>query len=491
MWRLSIRVRLTLWYTLFFLLLLLVMGSLVLWRVRSHLVENADRALVEEINELFEEMQMVNDREEMIAELTRRFSSHSHYHFQVLDKDLKSVFTGRFLTSITLPKATPPGEMRGGEYLDVDLPGLGRYRLVNLAMRDSRSNPLLIRAISPRQAIDRDFQSYLWMFATLGPIAILAALIAGYVVAGHVLSPIQVITAKAKSISADCLNERLPVVNEFDEIGELSCTLNDTFDRLEKSVDSMKRFTSDAAHELRSPVAVMRTEAEIALRKPRSLEEYRAVVESTLAETVRLGGLVDQLLTLSRHDAGVEEMVSDEVPAGALLHDVVSRFVSVAMEKGVSLEADAFPDCFVNGHDVWISQLFFNLIDNAIKFTPAGGSVRVSAEMDVREVRIIVSDSGVGVSAEHLPHLFERFYRADSAREHYRGTGLGLAICKSIVDAHHGSIEVASKSGKGTTVTVRMPRLLESTDNADETDVIVRAATHESELESSRSVSGA
>ncbi len=483
---LSIRVRLTLWYTFFFLMLLVAMGSLVLWRVRSHLVENADRALVEEINEVFEEMQLFSDHDEMIAELTRRFSSHSHYHFQVLDKDLKPIFTSRFLTRIALPKATPPGEMRGGENSDVDLPGLGKYRLVNLAMRDSQSNPLLIRAISPRQAIDRDFQSYLWMFATLGPIAILAALLAGYYVAGHVLSPIKQITAKAKSISADCLNERLPVVNELDEIGELSTTLNETFDRLEKSVDSMKRFTSDAAHELRSPVAVMRTEAEIALRKPRSLEEYRAVVETTLAETVRLGGLVDQLLTLSRHDAGVEEMVADEVPAGALLCDVVSRFISVATEKGVNLEAGEFPDCFVNGHDVWISQLFFNLIDNALKFTPAGGTVRLSAEMDATEVKLSVIDSGVGISAEHLPHLFERFYRADAAREHYRGTGLGLAICKSIVDAHHGVIEVSSEFGKGTIVTIRLPRLAEFNDDAED---MVQAATLDPESRSPSSAS--
>ena len=274
--RLSIRVRLTLWYTLFFLLLLVVMGSLVLWRVRSHLVENADRALAEEINELFEEMQLASAHEEMIEELDRRFSSHSHYHFQVLDEDSNAIFTSRFLTHLALPEATPPGEMRGGEYSDIEWPGLGKYRLVSLAMRDSQSRPMLLRAVSPRQPMERDFQSYLWMFTTLGPIALLAALLAGYIVSGHVLSPIKQITAKAKFISADRLDERLPVVHEFDELGELSTTLNETFDRLEKSVETMKRFTSDAAHELRSPVAVLRTEAEIALRKPRTLEEYRA-----------------------------------------------------------------------------------------------------------------------------------------------------------------------------------------------------------------------
>ena len=186
-----------------------------------------------------------------------------------------------------------------------------------------------------------------------------------------------------------------------------------------------------------------------------------------MAETIRLGGLVDQLLTLSRHDAGVERLLTEQVPAGALLGDVVSRFVATAKEKGIELDADAFPDCFVNGHDVWISQLFFNLIDNAIKFTPAGGTVGVSANMDAGYVTFSVRDTGVGISPDHLPHVFERFYRADAARQHYRGTGLGLSICKSIVDAHDGTIEVSSDGGDGTVVTVRLPRIPADDDDTD------------------------
>ncbi|TWU08410.1 ATP-binding protein [Stieleria varia] len=467
--RFSIRVRLTLWYMLFFLLLLVAMGTLVLWRVHSHLVANADRSLTEEINELFDEMQLVSDREKMVEILDLRFSSHSHYHFQVLDHELKPIFTSRFLTHLDLPQATPPSQMRGAEYSDVQWPGLGRFRLVDMALRDSQSNPLLIRAISPRELIDRDFDSYLWMFATLGPIAVLAALLAGYLVAGHVLSPIKQIAEKARLISADRLHERLPVVCEFDELGELSMTLNKTFDRLEKSVESMKRFTSDAAHELRSPVSVLRAEAEIALRKPRTLEEYRSVVESTLAETVRLGTLVDQLLTLSRHDAGIERLQTDEVPAGALLGDVVTRFRVLAKQKSINLVSHEIPDCSINGHDVWLSQLFYNLIDNAVKFTPAGGMVEVQVTIEPDCVTFSVADTGVGIPEAHLPHVFERFYRADAAREHYRGTGLGLSICKSIVDAHDGTIEVSKNGDCGTVVTVRLPRMPEG----DPADVVI------------------
>ena len=454
----SIRVRLTLWYMLFFMLLLGGMGSLVLWRVHAHLMMNADRALAEEIHELFDEMQLVNEPEELVQEIQQRFSTHSHYHFQVLDQDLNAIFTSRFLTNIPLPQASRPSEMRGAEYIDVELPGLGKYRLMNLAVRDSKSRPLLLRALSNREPIDRDFRSYFRMFATLGPIAIAAAILAGYLIAGHVLSPIKRITAKAKSISAERLNERLPVIREFDELGELSKTLNDTFDRLGRSVDTMRRFTSDAAHELRSPVAVLRTEAEIALRKPRTIDEYRSVVETTLAETIRLGGLVEQLLSLSRFDAGVEDLLQDEVLIDALMQDVVSRLAAFAGEKGVCVRIASIPDCVVNGHDVWLSQLFYNLIENAIKFTPTGGEVTISAVVKEATMMIDIQDNGVGIPPEHLSQIFERFYRVDGSRAHHRGTGLGLSICKSIAEAHGGTIEVSSELHVGSTFRVSLPR---------------------------------
>ncbi len=466
----SIRIRLTLWYTLFFLILMASMGSLVLWRVHSHLVENADVSLKEEIEELFEEITAVAKQDDLVEILKQRFSNHSHYHFEVRNERLEKVFVSPFLTHLELPSAEFPGEMRGANFSDIELAGLGHYRLLDMAVRDHHSQPILLRAISPRLLIDRDFRGYIWMFATLGPVAILAALVAGYLVAGHLLSPIKKIIAKAKSISADRLDERLPIVHAFDELGELSQTLNAAFDRLERTVETMRRFTSDAAHELRSPVAALRTEAEIALRKPRSNEEYKAVVETTLAETIRLGELVDQLLTLSRHDAGVEERLTDEVPVGALLLDVVSRFQAVAKAKGVNIVATSIQECLVNGHDVQLSQLFFNLIDNAVKFTPAGGRVEVSMGLAMKEALISVRDTGIGIESEKLPKVFERFFRADNAREHHRGTGLGLSICKSIVDVHGGTIKVVSQEGQGTTFFVKLPFIDQVDEPANETN---------------------
>jgi signal transduction histidine kinase len=224
-------------------------------------------------------------------------------------------------------------------------------------------------------------------------------------------------------------------------------------------MESMRRFTSDAAHELRSPVSVLRAEAEIALRKPRDLEEYKKVVEVTLTETVRLGTIIDQLLALCRHDAGLQKLLTDEVPVAAVLLDVVARFHSLALEKEIDVVVKELPECFIRGQDVWLSQLFYNLIDNALKFTQKNGRVVISGIQDNGQVEFTIRDTGIGIAAENLPLVFERFYRADSAREHYRGVGLGLSICKSIVEAHKGTIEVTSNVGKGTVFTVRFPTL--------------------------------
>ena len=220
----------------------------------------------------------------------------------------------------------------------------------------------------------------------------------------------------------------------------------------------MRQFTADAAHELRSPLAVMRTEAEVALRSARSVEEYRHVIEVMLEEVTRLAGVVDQLLTLSRHDAGMETGFREEVPLDALLGDVADKFRLVAQEKGLTFDVAPLPPWNVQGHDIWLSQLFFNLLENAMKYTPSGGHVALKAETNGQLAKFIIEDTGIGIPAEHLPHLFQRFYRVDHSRNRaFGGTGLGLAICKSIVEAHHGQIEVNSQPNLGTRFTVTLP----------------------------------
>lgn len=457
--RLSIRWRLTLWNTAVLLLVLVVFSVLFLVQIRRHLQVRADQSLREEVNELFEAMSLFADREQMLKEMEKRFSVHSHYHFQVFDEHRTPVFVSRFLTHITLPEPADPGLVRGASFSDIELPHLGMHRMLDQAVRDSESRPLLVRAIMSSADSERDFAEYVWMVLTLCPVALLCSSGIAYALAGYFLSPIKCISEAAKRIAAEAPDERLLVANEHDEVGELSKTLNMTFDALRNASQQMQRFTSDAAHELRSPITVLRTEAEVALRKPRSSEEYRQVVEVTLAETIRLGVMVDQLLTLSRHDAGLMLPALEEVSVDAVLHDVVESFATNANEKQIDVRVGELPNWEIRGHDVWLAQLFSNLVENALKFTPAGGSVRIYGTANGRTASFVIEDSGIGVAAEHIPFVFDRFYRVDSSREHYCGTGLGLAICKSIADVHRGGISVESPDCGGTRFIVSLPTI--------------------------------
>lgn len=454
----SIRWRLTFWNVAVLAAIGLAFSVMMLAMVHRHLIARADAVLADELRELIEEINLYPDTENLGQQLEKRYSVHAHYHFQVLAEDGRPLFRSRFLTYIELPTPAPPGELRGQVLEDLTLPNLGPHRLLSMAMRDSHSRPMLLQVLAPRAAIDQEFQSYIWMLLTVGPLAVLAAVGAGYALARGALAPIEKIAATAERISAEKLSERVNAPNPDDELGRLAATLNQTFDRLQGSLDEMRQFTADAAHELRSPLAVMRTEAEVALRNARSVEEYRHVIEVNLEETMRLAAVVDQLLTLSRHDAGMETGFHDEVPLDALLGDVSDKFRTIAEQKGLTFEVAPLPSWNVEGDDIRLSQLFFNLLDNAIKYTPRGGHVALKAETNGKLARFIIEDTGIGIPAEHLPHLFKRFYRVDHSRNRaFGGTGLGLAICKSIVEAHHGEIAVDSQPNLGTRFTVTLP----------------------------------
>ncbi len=194
-----------------------------------------------------------------------------------------------------------------------------------------------------------------------------------------------------------------------------------------------------------------------------------------LDETARLSSLVDQLLTLSRHDAGMQSLVHEEVSLAAVLHDVVDFLNAPADRKQVVIEVGELSDCTVVGDDVSLSQLFFNLLDNAIKFTPAGGTVRIGGSCVGQRVLVTIEDTGVGIEQHHLPHLFKRFYRVDTSRNNASGgTGLGLAICRSIVETHGGELMVASEPGRGTLFSVSLP--------ADQSGVTRGAVTESAEV---------
>jgi heavy metal sensor kinase len=275
---------------------------------------------------------------------------------------------------------------------------------------------------------------------------------------GRVLRPIDKMSEQVRRISVNDLNERLQI-NQRDEIGRLASTFDDMISRLQASFERHKRFTSDASHELRTPLTVMQADISLALRRPRSAAEYRRTLESAQEEVSRLSHIVSDLLTLTRLDTDVALIAHEEVALDDIIDGVVAGLRPLAHDRLVSLTYGIDAPAIVMGDSTRLKQLFINLVDNAIAYTPAGGRVHVSLVSSPEGITVSVTDTGVGIDPLHLPHIFERFYRTDEARSRSNeGTGLGLAIVKSAVQAHNGRIDVTSRPGAGTTFTVWLPR---------------------------------
>ena len=261
----------------------------------------------------------------------------------------------------------------------------------------------------------------------------------------------------AAAITSRGLGRRIEVVNPADELGRLAATLNDMIARLERSFEEVHRFTADAAHELRTPLTLIRAEVELALRDRDGPPDPR-VLRSVLEEVDRLSRLVGQLLALCREDAGLDAPEALPVRLDELARGLAEHMAIVGLERGQALGLGRLDPCWVLGDEDRLRRLVFNLLDNAIKYTPEGGEIRLEVRRDSGQALVTVEDSGIGIEPEHLPFLFDRFHRVDPARGRVvEGTGLGLAICRSIAESHGGRIEIESAPGRGTRVTVRLP----------------------------------
>jgi len=288
------------------------------------------------------------------------------------------------------------------------------------------------------------------------PLTLVIAAIGGLFLAGRVLSPIDDVTKMARRISAEDLSGRLDLDLPDDELGRLARTFDEMIARLDDAFRRQRQFTADASHELRTPLTVMKGQVEVALSQPREQEGYREVLRSVNEEVDRLNRMVGSLLTLARADAGRPTLVKESVSLAGLVGGAVEQVRPLGERKGLRIEVDAGPDVMLRADEDLLLQLAINLLDNAIKYTPAGGSITAGWRMDSDRAEIRVSDTGEGIAGEHLERVFDRFYRVDSARGS-GGAGLGLSICRWIAQAHGGSIAAESAVGEGTTVTLRLP----------------------------------
>ena len=289
------------------------------------------------------------------------------------------------------------------------------------------------------------------------PIAVAVAGVGGYVLARRALAPIERMTSHARTITAERLNDRLPVDNPDDEMGRLAAVFNQTLGRLEQSFEQMRRFTADVSHQLRTPLTAIRSVGEVGLRAGRRDEaSYRAVIGSMLEETDRLSVLVDRLLSLSRAETHQSTLTPDSVSLVELAEDVVGHLGVLAEEKGQSLSVDATgrPTAVVDR--VVLRQALINLVDNAIKFTPSGGQVSVRVTSDDGTAVVDVTDTGPGIPSEARERIFDRFFRGDELAA--SGTGLGLSIAKGAVEANGGQLTLERSDAQGTTFRIRLSK---------------------------------
>ncbi len=299
--------------------------------------------------------------------------------------------------------------------------------------------------------------------ALILPLGLVAALLMGSWIARRALAPVDRIITEVREITdGRSLHRRLAEPMVKDELGRLTETLNQMMTRLERSFAALRRFTADASHELKTPLTVLRAGVERAITMPSLPPEALAALEETLQEINRMTELVEALLMLARADEGTAPLHRETVDLRAIVEETGETGELLAAEAGVTMEVATPADPVIVPVDASrIRQLILNLLTNAVKYTPAGGSVRLQLGPPNGRVTLTVADSGVGIAPGDLPHIFDRFWRADSARTRTgerSGTGLGLAICKWIAEAHGGTIDVQSRPGRGTTFTVTLPR---------------------------------
>jgi two-component system, OmpR family, heavy metal sensor histidine kinase CusS len=454
--RLSIRWRLTLWYGVVLSAIIVSSDVSIYFLLRHYLLVLTDAALREEMTELANEVGRAKKLGDLPVELGIRFASHEGYEFQVKTLGGENVFRSDGLDGGGLPLLKPSSPIPTYETLDAGTVGHSR-----LASRSARgpTGSFVVQAAVSLAPNDRALRELLGVLLTTGPLALACALGGGYLLARKALAPVDHMAAIAAEITASRLNRRLEATNPDDELGRLAKTLNDMIERLERSFDEVRRFTADAAHELRTPLSMMRTTAEVALRAPRSPEQDGRVLEDLLEEIERLSRLVSQLLFLCREDVGLKTGPRRAVQLDEIVSEVVGHMQVMAQDKAVTLEVDCTRPCVVLGDQDRLRQLLFNLLDNAIKYTSPGGLVSVRDTSSNGRVEIVVADTGVGIPPEHLSHVFDRFYRVDPARGAEGGTGLGLSICRSITDAHQGRIQIESPVGQGTAVTLSLPTI--------------------------------
>ena len=462
----SIRFRLTIWYTAIVAVTLGAFCAAAYLGLEHYMTAELSTQLTDQANQIAHSwLQEIN-------------TSGEDYVVNEIDEHLSPQITNRFIrisrddgSVLYQPKPPRDGSFEPARVSPAGTSGSAGFReerpagkpllIYSLPLTAEGGGGYIIEVGEAYNHVQRTLHGLATIFLVTLPAALILATGGGYVLMKRALKPVDALTSAAEKITSRNLSERLPEPVTQDELARLSTTLNKMIERLEHSFRQTTQFTADASHELRTPLTVLRGELEVALRGNEINAKGREVLESTLEETERLSKTVENLMVLSRFDSGELMLETSSFDLSELCQEVVGHLRLLAEDKSIQLTCSTAPRIMLDADRLRVRQILINLIDNSIKYTSAGGRIEVRSSRQHDKAVIEVVDSGQGIPAEALPHLFNRFYRVDKARSRETGgSGLGLAIAKSICDLHGGRITVESAVGHGTTVTVSFPERL-------------------------------
>ena len=471
----SVRIRLTLWYSTLMACVLVGIALVTYFGIRQNAMRRTDASLSDLAESFLTTlMDELHDQDQPSLESSAQAAIAEHnfrdVQFVVVDEDQHIAVASHSedadfnpATGVTeFQRRLARDEAEGSKrpFHTMHLGGkLYRGYARPFSVRNQKYSLLVLQSLHQQQEFLSEVGT---SFALIIPLVITLTGVGGYLLARKSLAPVVAMSAQAGRIGEANLHERLAIKNPKDELGLLATSFNSLLDRLDQSFERQRRFIADASHELRTPVAVLCGEAEVALsQKERSAGEFRESVEILEREATRLKRIVEDLFTLARADAGQYPLTCTHFYLDELAVDCCRTVRTLAMAKGVALHCDSVRETAVYADEGLLRRMILNLLDNAIKHTPRNGSVSVACESGAAVNSLTVSDTGSGIAAELQPRIFERFFRADKARGRSEnnggGAGLGLSISRWIAEAHHGRLELTRSDSSGSVFAFTMP----------------------------------
>jgi heavy metal sensor kinase len=449
----SVRVQLTVWYVAAMTLVLGVYAAAIL----GYVSRSASQLLNQQLRSDFQwATVMVEQTPEGGITWNGEETIEEHPWLQVLGPDGQLLFRnnvalGQPQVGTDLPNLPDDAIVR--------VPTAGVPLRVLSRRGEIAGSPVVIQVGRSEESMRDQIQTVALILLLGLPLAVAVAGFGGYMLARRALAPIERMTERAETITAERLSDRLPVSNPDNEMGRLATVFNATLARLQESFDQMRRFTADVSHELRTPLTAIRSVGEVGLRGGHREEgQYRAIIGSMLEEVDRLAGLVDRLLTLSRAETGEAKLSIEPIALKDLAESVVGDLAVLAEEKSQQIVVEAHGAPRALGDRLMVRQALINLVDNAIKFAPAASAIIVRVADTPDQAIVDVIDRGPGIPAAAQDRIFDRFFRAHSAPADVAGTGLGLSIAKSAVETVNGTLTLEHSDQHGTTFRVTLPR---------------------------------